>query len=393
MTALERYAVPSPFLFGAGATAQLGELAAEHGIRRPFVVSDKGVTACGLVRRALDGLASASSGAQATEAVVFDSVSSNPREEDVLAALEEYRTVGSDGIIALGGGSVIDAAKALRLLSSHDGDLVEYDLLKGGIARIHQPMPPLLAVPTTAGTGSEVSRGALIVTRRGDVIRKTIIASPRLVPSLAVLDPELTIDLPPALTSATGLDALIHGIEEHISPRFHPVVEALALGAVARVNEFLPQVLRDPEHVGARGEMQIAALMGGAGFEKGLGVIHSLSHAIGALHDLHHGLLNAVLLPHALEFNRAHAPAGVWQKLAAALQLSHASTDKAFDRVLEWARELNAVCGVPMRLRDLKDLAPDREEILARALDDHCHRTNPRPCGVPELEELWQRAY
>jgi 4-hydroxybutyrate dehydrogenase len=390
VSGLERYAVPSPVLFGAGSVGRLGELISEYGVSRPFVVTDKGLVACGLLERALAGLGG---GVGPGAPLVFDAVSANPREEDVLLALEQYRSAGADGIVAVGGGSVIDAAKALRLLSSHGGDLVEYDLLKGGAERICQPMAPLLAVPTTAGTGSEVSRGALIVTRRGDVVRKTVVASPRLVPSIAVLDPELTLELPATLTIGTGFDALCHGVEEHVSPRFHPVVEALALGTVARVKESLPRVLREPSDVDARGEMLLAALMAGAGFEKGLGVVHSLSHAVGALHDLHHGLLNAVLLPHALEFNRAHVRAGTWEKLAAALGLTNANSNAAFEAILYWLRELNEACDVPPRLGALKELSSDREEILARALDDHCHRTNPRPCGVREFEEFWQRSY
>lgn len=388
MIQIFRYSVPIPIVYGPSAVAQTGKVADEWGIAEPLIVTDRGVRERGLHERLLGGL-----GALGPRAYVFDRVSSNPREEEVLAALELYREANADGIVALGGGSPIDVAKALRLLASHDGPLVDYDLLKGGAKKISQPMPPLIAVPTTAGTGSEVSRGALIRTGRHAAVRKTIVASPRLVPSAAILDPELTLQLPPLLTAACGMDALSHCVEEHLSPRRQPVASALALGAVRKIATALPQVHRQPGDLDARGEMLEAAMMAGIGFEKGLGVAHSLSHAIGARHDLHHGLLNAVLLPHVLEFNREFCPEIAPMELAAAAGLRVASDGEAVDRLAQWLRELNDELGIPSRLRDLKDLAADREEILACALDDHCHRTNPRPCGPKDFVELWERAW
>jgi len=389
---MERYTVPSPILFGAGAVARLGKVAVENGMSRPLLVSDRGLAACGLLEKAQSALTLRRLSFDADRQTVVD-VDSNPTEENVMAALERYREVGADGIVAFGGGSAIDAAKALRLLTSHDGTLVDYDFLQGGLQKIVAPLPPMVAVPTTAGTGSEVSRGALIVTRRGEIVRKTLVASARLVPNLALLDPELTVGLPPALTAGTGIDALTHGIEEHLSPRFHPAVEALALGSVERIARALPAAMLEPENLEARGDLLLAALMGGVGFEKGLGVGHSLSHAIGALHPLHHGLINAVLLPFALEFNRDHCVAATWTKLARALNVPGLTEGGAFESVLAWSLDLRKRLDIPERLRNLRDLSADRDEILARAFDDHCHRTNPRPCAPEELKELWEAAY
>jgi alcohol dehydrogenase class IV len=383
-----RYSVPSPVLFGAGALSRLAGEAAEHEISKALVVTDRGIRASGILARALDGL-----GGRENRVSVFDAVSSNPREEDVLSALDLYRGAGADGLIALGGGSAIDAAKAVRLLVAHEGTIADYDFLRGGMKRIVNALPPLLAVPTTAGTGSEVSRGALVITRRGDVVRKTVIASPRLVPSLALLDPELTVGLPARMTAGTGIDALSHAVEEHLSPRYHPVVDAIALRAAGMIAAALPRAFREPADLEARADMLLAAMMGGIGFEKGLGAIHSLSHAIGALHDLHHGTLNAVIQPAALEFNRAHTRPGALRELATAVGIHAATDEDALERVVDWLRGLNAELGIPPRLRDLKDIARDREEILARALDDHCHRTNPRPCAREDFVELWERVY
>jgi alcohol dehydrogenase class IV len=373
---------------GPGAVAKVGEAAAELGIRQPLVITDRGVRSTPLFQRLLAGL-----GEMGPRADTFDGVSSNPREEDVLAAREVFRETHADGLVALGGGSPIDLAKALRLLASHEGSLTEYDIGKPGSRKITGPMPPCIAVPTTAGTGSEVSRGALIVTRRDDVVRKTIVAGPGLVPSFAVLDPELTLELPPALTAGSGMDALSHCVEEYLSPRRHAVVSALALGAVTKIAEALPAVIERPGDLDARGEMLEAAMMAGIGFEKGLGVAHSLSHAIGALHDLHHGVLNAVLLPAVLEFNCKYLREWAPRELAAAAGLEAESDGEAVERLAGWLRGLNDELGIPARLRDLEDLSADRDEIIERALDDHCHLTNPRPCGPREMHELWEKAW
>jgi alcohol dehydrogenase class IV len=384
-----RFSVPIPMRFGAGALAELGEALAERGIERPLFVTDRGLKVCGLVDRVLESL-----GARRAGAVVFDGVSANPREEDVLAARDLYRSADRDGIVALGGGSAIDAAKGLRVMAAASGSLTDYDLRGGGPSARLPPLPPLIAVPTTAGTGSEVSRGALIITRRGAVLRKTTIVVPGLTPSAAILDPELTLGLPRALIAGCAMDALTHSFEEWLSPRFHPVVAAIAIDAASRIARALPQVWRDPGDLDQRAELLLASMMAGIGFEKGLGVVHSLSHAIGALHDrLHHGTLNAVLLPAAIEFNRRHSAPGALRELARRLDLPAESDSGAADRLIDWLRGLNRELAIPERLRGLADLERDRGEILDRALEDHCHRTNPRPCARSDLEELWELAY
>ena len=388
MTGALRFTVPQPICFGPGALSELPRVLTALGAARPLVVTDPGIRACGILDRALETL-----GQGHVRTAVFDAVSPNPREDDVLMALGRYRESGCDALVALGGGSAIDAAKGVALLAVHEGSFTDYDVLAGGMTRIVNDLPPLVAIPTTAGTGSEVSRGALIVTQRGGIVRKTIAASPRMVPKQAILDPELTLSLPPGLTAASGMDALSHCIEEYVSPRYHPTVAAIAIAGVRRLAADLPRVWREPDNVEARGEMLMSAMMGGIGFEKGLGVAHSLAHAIGALHNVHHGILNATLLPVVLEFNRAHLEPGIAIEMAIATQLEAKNDTAAADRLVGWLQELNGEFGIPARLRDLGVPEEDRAETVARALDDHCHRTNPRKCGAEEIAELWEHAW
>lgn len=395
MSRVLHFAVPRPIAFGPGAIRELRGVLAELGVARPFLVTDAGVRAAGILDRALEAL-----GDRAASARVFDRVSSNPTEDEVLEALALYRDSERDGLVALGGGSPIDAAKAVALLASHPGRFTDYDLLQGGAQKIVRELPALVAVPTTAGTGSEVSRGTLIVTRRRsqggeEIVRKTVAASPRLVPRHAILDPELTLSLPPRLTAGSGMDALSHAVEELSSPRYHPVVAAIASDALARLARDLPRVWLEPQDVELRGEMLMSAMMGGIGFEKGLGAIHSLSHAIGALRPIHHGLLNAVLLPAAIAFNREHFAAGVPSAMAraAGLELRGDGDGEAADRLAAWLSWLCAALEIPPRLRDIGVRESDRAEVIARALEDHCHRTNPRRCGRDDFEELWENAW
>ena len=389
MSRIYKYTVPTGIDFGPGAISGLQNILKTQGITRPLLLCDAGIRECGILKVALDEL-----GPDAESLAQFDGVSSNPREENVLDALEVYREQDCDGIIALGGGSVIDAAKGVALLSTNPGDLDGFDILKGGATRIHTPPSPVVAIPTTAGTGSEVSRGALIITTRDGLTRKMIAASPLLVPVHSILDPNLTLSLPPLLTAGSGMDALCHAIEEYLSPRVHPVVESIALGALDRICINLPLVMQEPANIEARSQMLMAAMMAGIGFEKGLGVGHSMSHAIGALHEIHHGVLNATLLPACLELNREQISNEQASRIASAAGIDPAGAESTrLDRVIDWARELNEAFAIPPRLRDLGVPAEDRERLVELALADHCHRTNPRRCEAADMDELWGRAW
>lgn len=358
--------------FGAGALAELPSLLAELGITRPFLVSDRGIKAAGLIER-LEGLIP-------KESASFFDTPTNPTEAAVLQALAAYQAAGADGLIAFGGGSSIDLAKGVALLATHEGPLESYAAILGGIPKISAKVAPLIAIPTTAGTGSEVGRAALITLNDG---RKLGFISPHLIPRRALCDPELTLDLPDWLTSATALDALSHCIETYLSPRFNPPAEAIALDGFARIWAALPRALENGKDIEARSDLMMGALQGGLCFQKGLGAVHALSHALGGLAELklHHGTLNAILMPEVLRWNESAAGVKL-DRLAGAIGL-------ASGRDLAAALDgLNSRCAIPQRLGEMgftEDLIP---LIARRALADHSHATNPRQLTVEDYAAI-----
>jgi alcohol dehydrogenase class IV len=314
---------------------------------------------------------------------LFAETPGNPTEAAVDQAFDAFRQGACDGLVALGGGSAMDLAKAVALRATHAGQLAEYALIEGGAGRIG-PVAPLVAVPTTAGTGSEVGRGALITLRDG---RKLALISPHLIPARAVCDPELTVGLPPLLTAATGMDALTHCIETFLSPRTNPPADAIALDGAARAMRFLPRAVADGGDREARSEMMMAALEGGLTFQKGLGAVHGLSHALGAIPDpvLHHGTLNAVILPAVLRFNAPEAR-DKYPRLARAMGLAE-------DADLAAAIEgLNARLGLPKTLRAMGVTEAHRDRAVAGALADHSTASNPRPVARADYEALFDAA-
>ena len=364
--------------FEAGAIRGLREDLAALKIGRPLIVTDDGIVRCGL----LDAVLAALSPQQA--AGVFQDTPANPTEEAVLAGVQRYREADSDGLIAVGGGSAIDLAKGISLVATHDGPLEPYAAILGGVDKIGPGVAPLIAVPTTAGTGSEVGRAALITLRDG---RKLGFISPHLIPKRAVCDPDLTAGLPPGLTAATGMDALTHCIETYLSPRLNPPAEAIALDGVGRAVRWIEKAHADGADTEARWHMMMASLEGGLTFQKGLGAVHAMSHPLGGLEApvLHHGTLNAVILPAVLRFNADHV-GDKYEHLRRAIGLP-ADADLA-----DYISGLNARLGLPAGLRDMgvtEDVLP---AMVVGALADHSNATNPREASQTDYEHLFQEA-
>lgn len=360
--------------FEPGAIGLLAEELRLLGVRRPLIVTDRGIVAAGLLQRVL-----ASSG-QPAETAVFDATPENPTEASALAAVEHFRSAGCDGIVALGGGSPLDLGKAVSLLATHPGPLAQYAAILGGIERITDRKPPVLAIPTTAGTGSEVGRAALLTLEDG---RKLGFISPHMIPKAALCDPELTLGLPPYLTAATGMDAVTHCIETYLSPRYNPVADAIALDGLGRAWRWLETATADGSNLEARQEMLMAALQGGLTFQKGLGAVHSLSHPLGGLKSvkLHHGTLNAVLLPAVLRFN-APGNEAKYARLRAAMGLP---PDADLPQALaDLARRL----GLPATLSAMGVGPNCFPDIVRGALADHSTATNARPIGADDFSRI-----
>lgn len=364
--------------FDFGAVKLLPAELERLGIRRPLLVTDKGVRAAGLLGRVIETLG-------ASPAVVYDETPPNPTEDAVLAATEVFREGDCDGVVALGGGSAIDLGKAVALLATHPAPLQQYAAVEGGAARITAKVAPLVAIPTTAGTGSEVGRGSVIVMGSG---RKLGLLSPHLLPKVAICDPELTLGLPPMLTAATGMDALAHCIETFIASAVNPTADAIALDGLRRGIGHIERATRDGSDREARSNMMIAAFEGALAFQKGLGAVHALSHPLGAVPgiSLHHGTLNAVLLPAVLRFNRP-AIGAKYDQLAEAMGLAP-GTDPA-----EAIAALNVRLGLPAGLQAMgvsRDVLPG---IAQAAMKDHCHATNPRAATAEDYLRMLEESF
>jgi alcohol dehydrogenase class IV len=363
---------------GFGAIAVVPDELKRAGIARPLVVTDRGLVANKLVERLLRLLPSG--------VPMFDGTPANPTEAAVEQAASLFREHRCDGLIAFGGGSSIDLAKAAALLATHPGPLDPYAAANGGVDKIKSGVAPVMAIPTTAGTGSEVGRGAVIILKNG---RKLGLVSPYLFPKAAICDPELTFDLPSALTAATGMDAVAHCVETFCAPAVNPPAEAIALDGLGRAVRHLERAVADGHDREARWEMMVAAMEGALAFQKGLGAVHSLSHPLGALPGriLHHGTLNAILLPHVLRYNEPAIGAAKLGRLRHALGL--AGNGDVAEAMAAWNRRLR----IPEGLGTLGVKRSEFAAVAQQAMKDHCHPTNPRPLDIDDYTALLEQAY
>ncbi len=378
MTLKGNWNYPTRILFGAGNIGKLAEACASLGIRRPLLVTDPGLAKLPMIANAVEICRAAG-----LHCAVFSDVRSNPVEQNVIDGVRAYREGGHDGVIAFGGGSGLDAAKAIALMAGQKRPIWDFEDREDWWTRVDVAgMAPVVAVPTTAGTGSEVGRASVITDLRDHT--KKIIYHPKMMPGVVISDPELTVGLPPKITAATGMDALSHCLEAYCAPFYHPLADGIAVEGMRLIHDFLPRAVADGSDLEARSHMLIASSMGATAFQKGLGAMHSLSHPCGANLDTHHGLTNAVVMPYVLTWNRRAIEQRL-ARVAAWLGLKRQSYDGFFD----WILELRATIGIPPTLGGLGVREEHAKAFAPQALADPSTGGNPLPMTLADFERLY----
>lgn len=362
--------------FEVGAISLLPAECQRIGITRPLIVTDRGVRAAGIVDVALSKFTDST-----VQLPIYDGTPPNPNENAVREAVAMFKECGCDGIIAIGGGSAIDLAKGVAVCAKHEGPLKSFAVIEGGLARITPATAPVIAVPTTAGTGSEVGRGAILILDDG---RKVGVISPHVVPKSAICDPELTLGLPAVLTAATGMDAIAHCLETFMAPSFNPPADGIALDGLWRAWRFIETATQDPKNLEGRTNMMSASLQGALAFQKGLGCVHSLSHSLGGINPrLHHGTLNAIFLPAVIQFNRKAATMVNEHKTARIAQAMGLADESQIEDAI---RDMTRALGLPTGLRELEVTEDMFPKIIKGVLADHSHRTNPREASAEDYQ-------
>ena len=386
------YYLPPRIEFGVGAIANLPEHVKTLNGKKPFIVCDSGIHEIGILSQAITPVKNAN-----IPYAIFVDIEPNPTDISTVQGAEIYKKERCDLVIAVGGGSVMDAAKAIRILATHEPPLEAYYAGSGGAERIREDMPPLICIPTTAGTGSEVSQGAVITDtslKTTDRWRKRAIVTRFNMANIALLDPTLTVKMPPQLTAATGMDAITHGIEAYVATKYHPISEGVALQALKILGANIRKAYHNGDDIKARGEMLFASCMAAFAFQKGLGAVHSIAHQLSTEAPIPHGVANAILLPPVMTFNLPN----VIEKYAVVADALGVNTEgmtksdaahAAIDEIRRLNRELNMPTG-------LGAAGLDREKIPKLAADamlDHCHKFNPRPCSEQDMLNLLQEAF
>ena len=389
---MQNYFLPPRIEFGEGAIQNLGEHVKGLGSKKPLLVSDAGVINAGILAKAIDALE-----ASGLPSATYSDIEPNPTDVSITDGVEVYKSETCDSVIAVGGGSVMDAAKTIRLLTTHEPPLEPYYADVGGVERVRGDMPPLICVPTTAGTGSEVSQGAIITDtsfNTTDRWRKRAIVTPFNMSNIALLDPGITLDMPPALTAATGMDAITHGIEAYVATKYHPIAEGVALQALRMLSANIQKVYHDGRDVTARGEMLLGSCMAAFSFQKGLGAVHSLAHQLSTDAPIPHGVANAILLPPVMEFNFSDATEK-YAEIARALGIDTSGMDSseagnaAIDKIRAFNTELNMPGGLGAAGLDRQKIP----KLAADAMLDHCHKFNPRVCTEADMVALFEAAF
>ncbi|HIO05700.1 TPA: iron-containing alcohol dehydrogenase [Candidatus Poribacteria bacterium] len=380
------FTFPTHIVFGNGTIQTIPKELSKFQIKKALIVADKGLLQAGLIDIVTQQLEIAG-----VQYAIYDGVQGNPIEQDVYDGVKVYKNNVCDFVIGIGGGSPLDIAKLICLKSTHELPLEEYEDSIGGHKKISSNLPDFMAIPTAAGTGSEVGRSAVVTLESSG--RKTVIFSPHLLAKVVIADPELTVGLPRGLTAATGMDALTHNLEAYLAKNFHPICDGIALEGMKLVSENLRRAVEDGTDLEARGNMLVAAMMGAIAFQKGLGVTHSLAHPLSTVSGLHHGLANAIVLPHAMDFNR-QVSAGRLVDVASALGVETGSlsleegAQAAIDQVLMLCQDV----GIPQNLSQVGVEANQIPVLAEQAIQDICHQLNPRVCTLQDMIDIYSAA-
>jgi alcohol dehydrogenase class IV len=381
MSLTANWSYPTAIRFGAGRIAELPEACIAAGIGKPLLVTDRGLAQLPITRQALDILDAAGLGR-----ALFSEVDPNPNEKNLAAGLAVYREGGHDGVVAFGGGSGLDLGKCVAFMAGQSRPVWDFEDIGDWWTRADaDAIAPIVAVPTTAGTGSEVGRAGVLT--NSETHEKKIIFHPKMLPALVICDSELTVGMPPAITAGTGMDAFAHCLEAYCSPFYHPMSQGIALEGMRLVKENLPRAYADGNDIEARSHMMSAAAMGAVAFQKGLGAIHALSHPIGAHYGTHHGTTNAVVMQPVLRFNR---PA-VEERLARAA--SYLGIEGGFQGFYDFVGALNAGLGIPANLTALGVSDPDLDALTASALRDPSVGGNPVEMDAENTRKLYEECF
>jgi alcohol dehydrogenase class IV len=374
-----QYNFPTTVRFGAGASGELGDYLVKNRLSRPLIVTDPVVSQLPFFRKIADEL-----GRKNISVEVFSDIHKNPVKSDVYKGTEQFDSTQRDSIIGIGGGAALDVARAIVLRVNHREDLFKYDDLIGGDVFVISEVPHFITIPTTAGTGSEVGRSAIIA---DDVThQKKILFSPKLLAKIIFADPLLTMELPPFVTAATGMDALTHNMEAYLVNMVHPMCDGIALQGISLIHQSLEKAVNAPD-LESRSKMLIASLMGAVAFQKGLGVVHSLAHPLSSLLDTHHGLANAVNIPYGMEFN-IEGSEEKFKRMAQVLEL----TDQEGTAVVKYLFALNDKINIPHHLKDIGVKEEHIETLATLAVADFAHPNNPRPVSREHFRELYRKA-
>ena len=376
---ITRFAFPTTIHFGAGARKLAGPRLRELGLKRPLIVTDKGLAELPLIAELKAGFEAAQ-----LDTAVFGGVFGNPGASQVMNGAAAYKKHKADCVVGVGGGAALDVAKVVGVLATHPGDVLEYAWDHPKVRDIKDTRPYFIALPTTSGTGSEVGRSS-VISEEGTHIKR-IIFSPLILARTVYADPELTLGLPPAVTAAVGMDALTHNVESYLSPAYHPMCDGIALEGTRIAARSLLTAVREPKNLAARTDMMMASMMGAVAFQKDLGAVHSCAHALGTVCDLHHGLANALMIEPVMTFNQEAVP----QKFDELARVVGAGTGAAF---IQWLARLKQQIGLPVGLKAAGVQRTHFDKLVEVALADGCHATNPRACTADDFRRFFEEAY